>query len=59
MIASESSTINTEPPPKLDYTTIDGRRYLNHPDARFMLPIDDDESDRIVIMVKFLGIFTF
>ena len=54
MIASESSTINTEPPPKLDYTTIDGRRYLNHPDARFMLPIDDDESDRIVIMVKFL-----
>ncbi|KAG2219221.1 hypothetical protein INT45_004581 [Circinella minor] len=41
---------NDLPPPKLDYITIDGRRYLNHPEARFMLPVDDDESDRIVIM---------
>ncbi|KAI9494369.1 S-adenosyl-L-methionine-dependent methyltransferase [Zychaea mexicana] len=52
-LASESSTLVpliTDPPPKLEYTMLDGRRYLNHSDARIMLPIDDDESDRIVIM---------
>ncbi|KAI9312875.1 S-adenosyl-L-methionine-dependent methyltransferase, partial [Dichotomocladium elegans] len=37
-------------PAKLDYTTINGRRYLTSPDARFFSPVDEDESDRLVIM---------
>ncbi|KAI8149886.1 S-adenosyl-L-methionine-dependent methyltransferase [Fennellomyces sp. T-0311] len=49
---SDSSTLVplTDPPPKLDFAMLDGRRYLIHPEARFFLPFDDDESDRIVIM---------
>lgn len=36
---------------KLEYATIDERRYLCDPDARYFLPCDEEESDRLVIMV--------
>lgn len=55
-LSSDSSTLISDatslPPPKLDYTVLKGRRYPQYPDARFFLPCDDDESDRIVILVK-------
>ena len=36
---------------KLEYATIDERRYLCDPDARYFSPCDEEESDRLVIMV--------
>lgn len=36
---------------KIDFETIHGRRYQISPGTHFYLPCDDDEADRLVIMV--------
>lgn len=36
---------------KIDFEMINGRRYQSSPGINFYLPCDDDEADRLVIMV--------
>lgn len=36
---------------KIDFEIINGRRYQSSPGTHFYLPCDDDEADRLVIMV--------
>lgn len=36
---------------KIEFEMISGRRYQSSPGAHFYLPCDDDEADRLVIMV--------
>lgn len=38
------------------FTTINGRRYVSVPGTRLRLACDDDECDRLIILVSFVGI---
>jgi hypothetical protein len=38
---------------KIDFEIIHGRRYQISPGSHFYLPCDDDEADRLVIMVEY------
>jgi hypothetical protein len=41
----------------LVFSELDGRRYLTSPGTHYLLPTDDDEADRLVILVrKFYGV---
>ncbi|KAI9015266.1 S-adenosyl-L-methionine-dependent methyltransferase [Phycomyces nitens] len=35
---------------RIESSQIDGRRYVNQPKATYVLPFDDDESDRLIVM---------
>jgi hypothetical protein len=37
---------------KTNFEVLNGRRYLSSPGSHFFLPCDDEEADRLVILVK-------
>lgn len=37
---------------KFSFEVLNGRRYLNSPGSHFFLPCDDEEADRLVILVN-------
>jgi hypothetical protein len=38
--------------PSMEYTTVNGRKYINTPHSRYFLPCDEDETDRLIVLVS-------
>lgn len=50
-------TANPNVNTKIDFEVLFGRRYQYSPGSHFFLPCDDEEADRLVIMVSIIVVF--
>jgi hypothetical protein len=64
IISSVTTAPSVSPKPSVDssniktnFEIVNGRRYLSSPGSHFFLPCDDEEADRLVILVNEITIY--